>query len=120
MATKRIPAILRRTTPTLYFTFWQQKTPSPDGGEPNPLDLTGATVTLSAKKSPDSSESVLFALSCNVDDAEKGSASVVLTTTATDRIGMVFCEVRAVFTSGPRAGEEHADYFQMPILEKLS
>lgn len=102
------------------FVVWDDLDPRPPGFEPGPLDLTGSTVTLYVKDSPDASSTLLFSATCALDAPVSGKCSVRLTTAQTNLAGMYVAELRVVYTSGPRNGQDlWAGTWQMPVYETL-
>jgi len=117
----RLEPVYRRSTPQLTFTSRVVKRGvdvSPDE-QGKPLDLTGGTVTLYAKLSPDSATALLFSAVCApVGDASDGKSAVRLTAGQLDVEGVLYLELRVAFSSGARAGQTlPAGKFTLPVLE---
>ena len=86
----QIPFI-RGETPTLRYTFKQVN------GQP--LDLTGATLTLNVKANL-TDDTTLFSKALTITDAKAGTAKVSLTATETDREGAFYSEVKITYSDG--------------------
>lgn len=94
--------LVQGETPTLFCTFELK-----DG---QPLDLTGASITMTAKQTTDPADTVVFTKTLTITDVSGGKANVKLAIADTDYDATLFMEFRISYDSNttvikPKAGQ---------------